>query len=123
MSVNITTKIKVEGLRLRGFHGVMEQEARVGNVFVYDVTLKVDWLDAAIIDDVERTINYAEVIAIIRKVNDKPVRLIETVAYGIYRALAEAYPSAIRAGSIKVTKPKPPVGGVELAGSAVTLDW
>lgn len=122
MSGHITTRIHVKGLRLQGYHGVLEQETRVGNTFVYDVSITFDWVDAAIIDDVERTINYADIVAIIRSVNNRPVRLIETVAYGIYRAIAETYPYIV-AGHVRVSKAKPPIAGLEIEDTAVELEW
>ncbi|MDE6317382.1 MAG: dihydroneopterin aldolase [Muribaculaceae bacterium] len=112
----------MKGLRLHGYHGVLEQETRVGNTFVYDLFLTFNWLDAAITDDVERTINYNDVVAIIRSVNNRPARLIETVAYGVYRAIAETYPNIV-AGYVRVTKSKPPIAGVEIEGTAVELEW
>ncbi len=122
MPGHLTKVINVEGLKLYGYHGVSEQETLVGNTFIYDLSVSVDWLDAAITDDVERTINYADLVALIRTVNERPARLLETLAYAVYRAIAETYPT-ILSGHVKVTKPKPPIAGAQMECASVELDW
>ena len=79
-SQNAADQITLTGLRVRGHHGVLEQERRDGQDFIVDVTLFLDTRPAAASDDLAQTVDYgvlaeqlAEVIA-----ND-PVDLIEPV--------------------------------------------
>ena len=41
MTPKISTHIQVNGLQLKGFHGVFEQEMRVGNIFSFDVDVEI----------------------------------------------------------------------------------
>lgn len=122
MAQQISTRIQVEGLRLKGFHGVMEQEMRVGNVFSYDVDVEVPWLNAADADDIQLTISYADIVATIKAVNAIPSRLLEHLAHRLYRTLIATYPTIV-AGTVKVAKITPPIAGAQLEKAAVEISW
>ena len=122
MTPKISTHIQVNGLQLKGFHGVFEQEMRVGNIFSYDVDVEVPWLDAANSDEIQLTVSYADIVLLIKSVNNTPSRLLEHLAHRIYRALIESYPS-ITAGTVKVAKIKPPIAGAQLENASVVLSW
>lgn len=103
-SQNAADQITLTGLRVRGHHGVLEQERRDGQDFIVDVTLFLDTRPAAASDDLAQTVDYgvlaeqlAEVIA-----ND-PVDLIETVA----QRLAEVSLSNPLVEQVTVTLHKP----------------
>lgn len=107
-SKNAADQITLTGLRVRGHHGVLEQERRDGQDFVVDVTLFLDTRPAAASDDLAQTVDYgvlaeqlAEVIA-----ND-PVDLIETVA----QRLAEVSLSnpLVQQVSVTLHKPQAPI--------------
>lgn len=119
---SITTRIQVNGLRLRGYHGVFEQETRVGNIFSYDVDVAVPWLEAAGTDDIELTLSYADIVEVVREVNSSPSRLLEHVAFRLRKALVEKWPQ-ITAGYVRVAKIKPPIACSELDSAAVVIDW
>lgn len=119
---SITTHIQVNGLRLRGYHGVFEQETRVGNIFSYDVDVTVPWLEAAGTDDICLTLSYADIVETVREVNSTPSRLLEHVAWRLHEALIGKWPQ-ITGGYIKVAKIKPPIAGSELDNAAVVIDW
>lgn len=116
------TKVQVNGLRLRGFHGVGEQEQRVGNIFVYDVELVYPWLDAAAADDVALTVSYADVVEIVKRVNATPSRLLENIAYRLKESLVASFP-AITGGKIRVSKLTPPIPNSEMDAAAVVIEW
>lgn len=122
MTQQISTRIQVNGLQLKGNHGVLPQETRVGNIFCYDVDIEVPWLDAADSDDIQLTISYADIVAIVREVNDTPSRLLEHLAHRLYRTLVDAYPS-ITAGTVKVAKITPPIAGAQMENAAVAISW
>jgi len=118
----ITTKIQVRGLLLKGHHGVGEQEMRVGNLFRYDVEVTLPWTDAAVSDSIDLTVSYADIVALVGKVNSEPSRLLEHVAYRLYRSLTAAYPQ-IAAGCVRVAKIKPPIAGSQMDEAAVEISW
>jgi dihydroneopterin aldolase len=114
--------IYVKGLRIEAHHGVMPQERIVGNTFEVDIELHTPATTAATVDDnLEGTINYAEVVETVRTEMATASQLLEHVAGRIRRALMQRWPQ-ISGGTVRITKLTPPLG-VELAGAGVALQW
>lgn len=116
------TFIEISGLRLYGRHGVASQERRVGNEFVFDLHLSYPFEQGAVRDDLEKTINYAEIVEVVKKVNAEPSALIENVAWRLKETLTAMFP-AISTGMIRVAKVKPPIPATSLDRVAVTISW
>lgn len=113
------TKIELTGMQFYAYHGVLPQETEVGNHFTVDLQLKVDVTPAVASDDLNDTLNYAEIYAIVEKEMAIPSKLIEHVAGRIVRSLAASFPS-IRAITVKVSKDCPPMKG-RMNGAAIVL--
>lgn len=111
--------IIVNGLRLHGYHGVMEQEGVCGNEFIFDIEIEYDFAKAAIDDDIMSTVNYAEVIDIAKSVNSTPSRLIENVAYRLDRDLRKRWPD-ITGLRIRLAKTQPPIDA-DIEEVAITI--
>ncbi|WP_022836663.1 dihydroneopterin aldolase [Salisaeta longa] len=94
-----------------GHHGVMQEEHRIGGRYEVDVSADLDFAAAAQHDDLDRTIDYETVYALVTElVTQNNFYLIETLAYRIAHRVAEAYPH-VHAIAVTVRKPNPPVGG------------
>lgn len=117
----IKTAIKVNKLRLYGYHGVLSQETKVGNVFEISVTLNADATDALMEDCLDGTVNYAEVVEIIKHEMKTPSKLLENVAYRFQQALIKRFPQ-ITGGEISVAKLAPPISA-QLESVEITLKW
>jgi dihydroneopterin aldolase len=105
----VSDVVALEGLRQRGFHGVLPEERRDGQDFVVDVRLELDTAPAAAVDDLALTVNYAELAArVVEVVGGEPVDLIETLAQRLAE-VALSY-SLVDAVTIVVHKPQAPVG-------------
>lgn len=101
--------ISLTGLRARGYHGVLPAERSAGQVFLIDLTLDVDITQAAASDDVEHTVNYATVAAVVEAlVTGEPVQLIETLAVGIADAVLGQF-QRVNAVTVTVNKPQAPI--------------
>ena len=101
--------ISLTGLRARGFHGVLPAERAAGQVFLVDLDLEVDITQAAATDDVEATVNYAEVAAVVEAlITGTPVNLIETLAVRIADAVLEDF-ARVREVTVTVNKPQAPI--------------
>ena len=111
--------IYINGLRFHAFHGVMPQERLTGNDYSVDIRIGYDVSKAMVSDDVDDTVNYAD----IKKVTDQemsvPSKLVESVAYRIADRISRRYPS-ISSIDIKVTKLNPPFGA-DCKGAGVEL--
>lgn len=116
------TSIVIESLRLLGHHGVTEQERTVGNDFIYDVRIEYPFASAAENDDLDGTVNYAVIVDIIKEVNNLPSKLLENIAWRLKNALEERI-SGITSGTIRVSKPNPPIPSTELLRAAAVIEW
>ena len=72
--------IFLNGMRFYGYHGVLPSENEIGQIFIVDVTLKVDLKDAGQSDDVADTVNYGEVFEEVKSiVEGRPSRLLSLI--------------------------------------------
>lgn len=102
--------ITINSLRLQAHHGVLDQERRVGNTFEISLRINVPSADlAAAADDLGLTVNYAEIVSIIKDEMRIPSRLIENVAFRIARAIRCRFGAMIESGEITVAKLAPPI--------------
>lgn len=113
------TKIELTNMRFYAYHGVLPQEREIGNMFVVDMTLEADITAACKSDEVEDTINYAEVFELVKKEMQQPSKLLEHVAGRIMEGVKAEFPqvSSLR---VSVAKMNPPVGG-EMEKAAIVL--
>jgi dihydroneopterin aldolase len=91
-----------------GYHGAYPEENRLGQQFVVDLDLRLDLAPAGRSDDLAKTVNYADVYALVKRiVQGPPVKLIETLAENIATAVLGSYTN-INEATVSVTKPHPP---------------
>ena len=108
-------------MKFYAYHGVLEQERRVGNTFVVDLTLTAPLEKAVQSDQLEDTINYAEVYELTKREMNIPSQLLEHVAGRICRALRHHFPQ-IEQIEIRVSKLNPPFGGDVHSASVLLID-
>jgi dihydroneopterin aldolase len=94
-----------------GYHGALPEENKIGQRFFVDVALEVCLKEAGSQDDLQKTINYANVYENVKTIVEGPVqKLIEAVAELIANDLLGKYENLL-ACTVKVTKPDPPIDG------------
>lgn len=103
-----TGQIEIHGLRIYAYHGVDPQENVVGNEFEIDMILEFNCAHAMQTDRLDTTINYADVVEIIKAEMAHTSKLLEHVGQRIYDALTYRY-SQITGGSISIYKIHPPI--------------
>ncbi|HEV7171797.1 2-amino-4-hydroxy-6-hydroxymethyldihydropteridine diphosphokinase [Pedococcus sp.] len=105
----MTDRIVLQGVSARGYHGVLPSEKRDGQTFVVDVVMEVDLAPAGASDDLNDTVNYAEVAAdVVALIEGESLDLIEALAARIAdRVLARPLVEAVE---VTVHKPQAPVG-------------
>lgn len=113
-------KIQISGMEFYAHHGCFEEERLVGTNFKVDVTIYCDILEAAQQDDLQQTVNYQQVYALVKEVMQEPVKLLETLAYKIICSLKLNF-SSIAKLSVTVYKMNPPIGG-PTQWTAVTIE-
>jgi len=102
--------IQVHGIRTYSFHGCLPEETKIGGDFEINIDLWVDFKEAAINDDLRKTINYVVVNEAVEEEMAIRVDLIETVAYKIVNRLKASY-SQIEKIRVKIMKTNPPLDG------------
>lgn len=104
-------KIQLNKLAFYGYHGDTKEENVLGQRFLVDLELHMDLKKPGKSDELEDSINYAEVFEITKDIVEKErFKLIEALAERIAHDLLAAYP-ALSATTIRVIKPDPPIVG------------
>ena len=85
--------VRLDGLRFYARHGVLPQETKVGAEFTVDLRLAADFSCAAEMDELEGTLNYAEVFERVKAEMEISSKLLEHVAYRIARRLLHDFPA------------------------------
>ena len=111
--------IHLKQLRFHGRHGVLPEEAILGQPWILDLDLVVDITQAAASDDLAQTVNYAEVYTLCRDiVTGERFALIEALALRILSAVLAAHPRVLST-TLTIHKPHVPIPG-DHAGVALT---
>ncbi len=101
--------VLLENLRFHAFHGVLPQERTVGNDYLVSLKIKYDISSALTSDDVDDTINYAEVYRLVSQEMSVPSALVERVAGRIGDRIFRKFPK-VEEIFLKVLKRNPPMG-------------
>lgn len=115
-------KISLRKMLFYGYHGCLDSEREIGQVFEVDVELIKDFSVAIVSDDLQSTVDYSLVYHIVRElVEGEPFKLIEALGGEIAKKLFKEF--ALEQITVTVRKPNPPVGGmVGAAEFEITLN-
>ena len=117
MRIPDTGIIELRGMHFTAFHGCLEEEKEYGNEFTVDFRCRYGIKQAAIADDLSKTLDYSKIYDIVAEQMSQPSNLLENVAARIFDAILEAHPE-IEEMELKVTKFNPPVDGNAQSASA-----
>ena len=111
--------VELHGLHVFGYHGVYEEEQRLGQLFLFDVELEVG--DRGADDRLEGAIDYSQVAAAIRELSStRRFDLIEALATATAELLHERFsPERVR---VRVRKPQVKPAGLTVEYSAATAE-
>ena len=116
----MSDQIRVTGIKAFGYHGVLPHEATNGQEFTVDLLITLDLRAASLSDDLQDTINYADLAQIAHdNIVGERVQLIERLAGRIADEISAAY-SQITSVSVTVHKPHAPVS-VDFENISVTI--
>lgn len=105
----MSSKIYLRNVRFHAFHGVLPQERIVGNDYLVNLVLDYDFSSAMKTDDLQGTLNYAEVYQKVREEMAVPSKILEHVAGRIAHRLFSDFPE-IQKLQLSITKVNPPMG-------------
>lgn len=103
-------KIALEGIRFFAYHGLYPEEQKSGNHFEVDVYLDTGQRPLAVRDEIEETVDYAEVHRIVQEEMAIRANLLETLVRRIGERLVLEMTGFDRV-TVRVSKENPPVQG------------
>ncbi|RQP08538.1 MAG: dihydroneopterin aldolase [Chryseobacterium sp.] len=113
------SKILLEDVKIYAYHGVLPEERTIGTYFIINAELHADLWKAAESDDLNDTLNYAEINEIIHEEMKIPSDLLEHVVGRIIGRLHAEFPQ-IDFIRLKLTKTGPPMRG-EMKGVSIEM--
>jgi len=112
MTLTTRSSVRLVNLLFYAHHGVLKEEHTVGAKYEVDAELVFDFTEAALRDDISKTIDYGTVYRKIKAIlTRKRCFLIETVACDIVHELLSDFP-VLQETTIKVRKRNPPLNGI-----------
>ena len=111
MSINQTMRISLNKLLFVGYHGLYPEEKKLGNN--YSVEIDIDFTPKqGVIDQLDQTIDYVHVYAIVKKWMEIPTPLLETLVGKIADdiLLSQALANKV---FVKITKLHLPISSFE----------
>lgn len=96
-------------MKFYSYHGVLPQENTVGAEYKVSLDIETDFSEAAATDNLEGTINYAEIHEAVKEEMNIPAKLLEHLAYRISKRLFTDF-TTIKSIEITIFKENPPMG-------------
>ena len=113
--------IQLTGMTFYGYHGVRPEERTLGQRFTVDVRLELDLQPAGRGDDLERTVNYAQVWRAVHEVVEgSPCNLIESLGERVASTILTRF-NPVESVWVRVEKPGAPIGGAATGTVAVEM--
>jgi dihydroneopterin aldolase len=110
--------VEIRGLHIFGYHGVEEEEQRLGQLFLYDLEFEVG--DRGENDRIEDAVDYREVAQCVRGVSDRRFALLEALASAVADAVLERFP--VEHVKVRVRKPQVTPAGLTVEYTAATVE-
>jgi dihydroneopterin aldolase len=104
-------QVRLEDVRLFGYHGLFAEERILGNWFVLNLSIS-KLITQDFEDDIMRTMDYGQLNAICVDIMKQPVDLLETLCERIAATCKELHPDFLEL-EIRIGKEHPPMGMVD----------
>ncbi len=102
-------KILIKDLKLFGYHGVRDEEKKTGQQFLFNIKIILNRDVLTGEDNIEKTLNYSEVIKLVKKINDvRRFDLLETLSRVVAEEILKFSPLAEKV-KVRVEKISPPI--------------
>ena len=114
-------EISLNDLKFYAYHGYFEEERRLGNEFIVNLSVFVPLAKEMEHDELEYTVSYADLFEIVRIEMMKPCKLLETITLNISKVIKHKFPMVSR-GVIRIEKVRPPIP-LMLGSATVSLTF
>ena len=102
--------ISVLGIRVYAYHGCLPEETKIGSDYEVNVVLDYDIKQSSDSDDLQHTVDYVSINAIVKKEMARPSKLLEHVVARILAKIIEKHHN-ISSVEVCVAKQNPPING------------
>ncbi|SDW10248.1 dihydroneopterin aldolase [Flavobacterium degerlachei] len=102
--------IKLKNIRTYSYHGCLIEEGKIGSDYSVDLEIKTDLRKSCVSDNLEDTVDYVLLNAIVVEEMDIRSHLLEHVAQRIITRVFSEIPEVSRI-LLAVSKLNPPIGG------------
>jgi dihydroneopterin aldolase len=102
--------IEVNGIKLYAFHGCLPEEGKIGGHYTVDISLTTDFFEAAITDELIKTVDYCDINRIVTEEMAIRSKLIEHVGQRIYDRIKNEILNVTNL-RVKIIKICPPING------------
>lgn len=103
-------RIAVEGMKFFAYHGFYDHEREYGNQFTIDIYVDTDLSKAVDMDELDATLDYESLYAIVRQAMEHKYYLLEHLAGKIITNIHDSFPD-IEHVKVRVSKLNPPMKG------------
>ncbi len=103
-------KIEIEDIRLYAYHGCLAEETVIGSDYRVDLSVWGDLGPASVSDNLNDTIDYVTLYAIVKEEMNTASKLLEHVCARIIRKIFDNL-SQVEEVMVTVAKLNPPIGG------------
>ena len=102
-------EVRLEEVRFHAYHGLLPQEAKVGNDFEADIVVTVPDFGAADDDSLDNSLCYAVLFEVVEEEMRTPSGTLEHLTRRIGRAIIERWPwvAGVDVGVCKIAPPIP----------------
>lgn len=112
--------LSLNGMKFYAYHGLYEQENRNGQYYEVDLQLSLDLTKVCCSDQIEDSIDYSEVYAVVEHEMKTPSHLIEHIAERICLQVKKKFPK-VKNVTIRLRKPHPPIKDATIGNAEVVL--
>ena len=102
--------IEVNGIKLYAFHGCLPEEGKIGGHYIVDISLTTDFSEAALTDELIKTVDYCDINRIVTEEMAIRSKLIEHVGQRIYDRIKNEILN-VTTLRVKIIKICPPING------------
>jgi len=110
--------VRLHDLHFYAFHGILEEEKKIGNDYVVNVSLEFHE-NEEVITHIDDTINYESIYQMIRKRMSIPTPLLETIVMETGNKIHAEYPD-LKSIFVSIKKVHPPIEGIQ---GAAEVSW
>jgi dihydroneopterin aldolase len=102
--------IEVNGIKVYAFHGCLEEEAKIGGNYMIDISLETNFNEAALTDELIKTVDYVIINKIVTEEMGIRSKLIEHVGNRIFLRIKKEVENVDKL-RVKIIKICPPING------------